>query len=362
MSGSGKLKLVISLIIFLLPQVAFAQIVKITKVLDTNLFELKDGRVIKMAGLDIPRKNNPGVHLAELAEKIVEYSEKSLSGHEFEIIPVSESSVDTTFSYVYIIKHYPLSTVDMNKEFIKFGFGRFSDNVDSLHREEYVSAELRAVKEKRGLWAFRPYEVKDTLDKEHSPAEYQHFRESDSLSYKIFVSMHRPSAPARFFGATVIGAGTGALSMIPFSLLGGAVGYSLGPGHDGWSGAIGGLIGAYVGFVVGSSTGVYFTAKSYYSEVSYIGTLASGILGSAAGIGIAALSSKGGSDIFWAAPFIFPLIGSVTYVMAADNSYNYESRQENSLRQEFSTYGNNSFKDYRNKEILYKIRLITIEF
>lgn len=52
--------ILLGLFIFIHP--ILAQTVKIVKILDSNLFELDDGRKVKLAGIDAPQLNHP-IHL-----------------------------------------------------------------------------------------------------------------------------------------------------------------------------------------------------------------------------------------------------------------------------------------------------------
>ena len=93
-----------------------------------------------------------------------------------------------------------------------------------------------------------------------------------------------------------------------FSLPGGVIGTAMGKG-DGAFGT--GLIGMYAGYLAGSSLGVYLVAKKDKPNISYWGTLGSGILGGV--IGMALLHDSNKNFIGSVAPFVFPLIASIIY-------------------------------------------------
>lgn len=54
--------------------------VKIARVLDANLFELKDGRKIKLANLETPSIHDPDPYRASLAKMIKKYGQERLAG------------------------------------------------------------------------------------------------------------------------------------------------------------------------------------------------------------------------------------------------------------------------------------------
>jgi len=76
------------------------------------------------------------------------------------------------------------------------------------------------------------------------------------------------------------------------------------------------LLGAYTGYVLGNSSGIWFVAKKYRRNPSFLGTLGSGVLGATAGTAIFyAVDQKG---VLSAAPLILPTVFSIFYVHQFD--------------------------------------------
>ncbi|MDF1612693.1 hypothetical protein [Stygiobacter electus] len=109
--------------------------------------------------------------------------------------------------------------------------------------------------------------------------------------------------------------GLGVLMGGLFSLPGGLVGIAI--NREKGLGELGpGLVGMYTGYLIGSSLGVYLIAKTEKPEVSFWGTLTSGLIGGAISIGIFQVSNQKG--IVTLAPFILPLLTSIIYTELID--------------------------------------------
>ncbi|MCP5060842.1 MAG: hypothetical protein GY936_00045 [Ignavibacteriae bacterium] len=63
---STKKILLLLFISFSITNTCLAQKVKIIKILDSNLFELTDGRLIKLAGVDVPNINHKNDNLQKV--------------------------------------------------------------------------------------------------------------------------------------------------------------------------------------------------------------------------------------------------------------------------------------------------------
>lgn len=353
MKISGSLKLLIAAFLLLFLQCSFAQKTRVVKILDSNLFELSDGRVVKMAGVDAPGKNYPGRILSLFSKKIVEYSKTTLKGREFEIVPASYDTTD--FQLVYILKHYPLGTEDVNKSFLAIGFGKFADNVDSLHREAYLNAEKDAAENNMGLWRYRAYGMNDTLDRKYSEAERKQIMDSDTMHVRLVRNKMKTPPPAKVFTECLAGAGAGFGGMLLFGYIGASAG-----GNDIGESLGGALVGGFFGYVVTSTLAVYLIASDDNPEVTYLGTLGCGLAGAFIGVGVGTLASHDSFVPFFLAPMVVSLIGSVTYANSVKEPPDMPLEID-SYRQEFSKCGSIAFKDYRNRESI-NINLVHISF
>jgi hypothetical protein len=114
-------------------------------------------------------------------------------------------------------------------------------------------------------------------------------------------------------------AGFGILLGAGLTLPGAFLGAMIGNISDNWWGGYAGfVVGAYTGYVVGSSLGVYSLAREHKPNISFLGTLSAGIIGSGMGFGINIASGHKG--VARVAPFILPIITSIVYTEYVDNS------------------------------------------
>jgi predicted membrane protein len=90
-------------------------------------------------------------------------------------------------------------------------------------------------------------------------------------------------AVLRVSGEVVMGGVMGCIVAIP----GGLIGYEV-TGGGSWN-IEGPLTGAYVGYVLGSSLGVYMIGKQANQNASFLETLAGGIIGAGAALGFVAM-------------------------------------------------------------------------
>jgi hypothetical protein len=94
------------------------------------------------------------------------------------------------------------------------------------------------------------------------------------------------------------------------SLLGGFIAIRMSNG-DGWDRFGNALIGAYAGYTIGSSLGVYWVAKVDKPNLSFPATMMSGIGG--AGIGILIFNASNQNGVGGVALIIMPLAFSILY-------------------------------------------------
>ena len=92
------------LLLVVLSNFVFAQKSKIVKILDSNLFELYDGTLVKLANLDVPNINHPNPSLREVGFDAYNYARTVLLNRGYEFIYPITSSPDTNYKLVYIIK------------------------------------------------------------------------------------------------------------------------------------------------------------------------------------------------------------------------------------------------------------------
>jgi len=105
-------------------------------------------------------------------------------------------------------------------------------------------------------------------------------------------------------------AGVGTLTGLAGTVAGAYTGASLSNKKD-LDALVPGFIGAYVGYLAGSSLGVYLIAKNINPNVSYLVTLGTELLGGFVGLQLFSASNQKG--ILSASPIIIPLLAGIIY-------------------------------------------------
>lgn len=294
--------LLIILFVFIISIKANPQYVKIEKVIDSNLFELKDKSRIKLAGIDMPRIDNPDYFLSKTAKEAVKYTEERLTKKYLRMEVISETD---ELRIVYLIEEYPFGDINQNVKLLEQGFGRFINNIDSSDLELFGKAENTAKKQKNGIWKVVYYLTNDTLDREYSETEKNNSRVIDSLNY-VYQNLTKP----RF--THIIGE----LALSPVAGL--AAGFATGfisvavSGVSGFGAIVPAYIGGYIGYLFGSSFVIYAFADGTTKDVDLGSTIIISALGGGIGIALYA-DNKSHDDWRGLMPFILPVISSVIY-------------------------------------------------
>ncbi|MCB9207137.1 MAG: thermonuclease family protein [Ignavibacteriales bacterium] len=341
----------------------FAQKVRITKILDSNLFETSDSVKIKLAGVDVPNINHPNKQLREIGIEAFEYAKSNLINRPFDININQENFIDSSYYLVTLIRVFPLATKDYTEEYLTKGFGKYIYNLSELDSVKYMAAENEAKEDKDGIWNFNT-EIDEVYDNPELSKNITDEFISDTLyafsstgSFLINLNAEQRIA-IEIIAAPSFGFITGVLG----GLAGGIIGAPF--GTDGWENLGYIVIGFYTGYLLGNSIAVYNVAKYGNRQVDFGGTLFSGIIGAAVGLGIA--YSRGTffeDEIYIYAPLVLPGIASILYAnliapkkeLSEVSLTNYHN--EVLIRKDFITH-----QDIYNSKKLIEINLIRINF
>ena len=312
------------LLLVILNNIVSAQKSKIVKILDSNLFELYDGSLIKLANLDVPNINHRNSRLREVGLNAYDYARTVLLNRSYEFIYPSSTKSDTIYKLVHIIKEYPLETRDYTKTYLENGFGKFLPNALAGDSLKYILAQQEASQSGEGIWEFI-ISKGDTLD--------QSFLGYELLTAAVMDSVYGTS----FFGSLFVNSTneervlleviSAPILGVPFAFLGGflAAGLSSFGGSEGWDNLGYSIIGAYLGYTLGNAAAVYLIAKNGEKQVTFGETFLASAFG--AGVGAALFLSAddyGGSTIIAYSPLILPGLAAIIYanIIADDNVEN----------------------------------------
>lgn len=337
-----------------------AQTAKIKKIIDSNLFETDDGRVIKLAGLDVPNMNHPDRYLRGVADKAYVYARSVFLNRVFDIYPLGAKDSTRNYEIVIMQKSYPLGLLDYNKEYLSQGFGRFTGIVPKTFYNDYRNAEQDALASERGIWKVVRGGSTEVLDRQFSSEEAAGYVQKDSLIFLRNPIKKRDESAGQILSEVVIGPAAGFLTALPSAYMFAGLG-ALDSKQNKWSPLIWGALGAGVGYITGNALGVYLVAHSENPNVSFIRTVSASFVGAAGGIGLASLFYRSDSAVPYIIALAGPLVGAMVYThflvpppIVRDN-YPYS---ENPGR----TGNSSSHKDLYNSTLQYRMNLFTIAF
>lgn len=329
-----------------------AQEVKILKILDANLFETESGELIKLAGVDIPGLNHPNPYLRREAGEAVTYERSVFLNKRIALVRVKK---DSLYNYVIMKKIYPLGETDYNEQFLENGMGRFTGEADIIHYDTYKAAEAKARDNNRGIWMILPADHSGNLDRKYSKDEYM---KVDS----IYTAQYRKNKANELLHPAAIMAYE-ALAGPAMGIAGGFIsGLAIASANSnhGFETIGSFILGAGFGYITGTALGVYLVALRNNEDVSFWGTLGFSFLGTAAGIGLAAIPKDHEHPGYAVAGLFMPLAGSMIYTNLIDNTPSY-NLPEADMR-DLSFNRSYSHKDLYNSSMLYSVNILRINF
>lgn len=342
-------KLALLFVFFLLNEAIQPQYIIITKVINSNLFELRDSTRIKLAGVDMPRLNNPDYLLRKVAKDAVLFSKVNLVNKPLQLKVLSEND---GVKLVYLVHEYPLSFKNHNLSFLEQGFGKFVNNIDTNDLEKFREAEKEGRDDKKGIWKIGDFDFMGVLDREFTEEERNDEALTDSLEYLI------KTTPEPGFGhvaaEVLLGPAVGFITGLPTALFFVGIG-----GSSGWDALGYGLLGWYTGYIIGNGLCTYAIADNTTKKVNPFGA----IMFSALGGGLALLSLENDrsltDDWMWFSLLVFPTVSSVLYAnVIAEDKYpvhNISSRK-------YFDDKTITAADHYNSTKLFEVNLLTISF
>jgi len=349
--------------------ISLSQKVKIKKILDSNLFELTDGRLIKLAGIDVPNINHKNENLQEVGISAFKYAKQMFHKKRYELTYPKTSMHDSIFSLVYIIKKYPLQTKDFTKEYLEKGFAKIIPNTKFFEDNSYVEAEQEAKKNQYGIWKFKNNYNSDTLDQTFLAAHFLTDEDIDSITTLLqhLPFVHNASVTTQIilegFAAPIIGTLT--------SFGGGLVGFGLGTllygteqGDGLQTAGVFALGGMYIGYTLGNAIGVHFIARNNARDVSLGQSILWSTLGAASGIAIVTCTGN-----FWRGnilaytPLFLPGLASIIYAnFIAPKKVVKQNISQSSISNTNFIENKLTHKDLYNSTKLLEINLFRINF
>jgi len=120
--------------------------VRITQILDTNLFKTADGKIISLANVKIISIQDPDSLRQRFAFRVYSFAEKSL------INKVLFLEVATENDSVLIVHLWDELFESVNRKFLQMGYGYFDPKPDSKYFRKYEIAADNAKRNELGIY------------------------------------------------------------------------------------------------------------------------------------------------------------------------------------------------------------------
>jgi hypothetical protein len=125
---------------------------KIIQILDCDRFRMASGEVVRLAAVEAPSILGGDSSMVWLTDRIMQYAEDHLLQEVCYLKRAGSSKVDSASLPVQMYQKFMLSTVCINEEYLKNGFGRYWPDGDTTNQALYASAQEIARSRKRGVW------------------------------------------------------------------------------------------------------------------------------------------------------------------------------------------------------------------
>jgi endonuclease YncB( thermonuclease family) len=127
-----------------------AQNVRISKIIDTNLFELDNGQKVTLYGLFVPERQDTNVGLSRIADIVFKWENEYLLDGNFSFDTLLRSSNGIVAVVMY--KKNPLYKTDVAKRFLENGYAALLSHASKAYSEELSEYQDVARKDSLGIW------------------------------------------------------------------------------------------------------------------------------------------------------------------------------------------------------------------
>jgi endonuclease YncB( thermonuclease family) len=144
-------KIILLISTFFFSSFIYSQSYRITKVLETNLFELDNNKKVKLYGLYIPSRHDTNIVLSKLARTIFQWENVNLLDENIsvEILGKSDEGIDLVAMY----ENYPLFIKEnIADEFLSNGWASIMHGINNDYLQKIIKYQEDAQNNKNGIW------------------------------------------------------------------------------------------------------------------------------------------------------------------------------------------------------------------
>ncbi|MBZ0198826.1 MAG: thermonuclease family protein [Ignavibacteriaceae bacterium] len=145
----SKIFLIISMFCF--SSIAYSQSYHITKIIETNLFELDNHKKVKLYGLFIPSRQDSHSTLSKLADIIYQWETENLLDANVAIETLGSTEDGTNLVAIY--KNYPFFIrKNIANELLSNGWASLIIDINNDYLQSLITYQEEAQKNKDGIW------------------------------------------------------------------------------------------------------------------------------------------------------------------------------------------------------------------
>lgn len=137
-------------VILLSSSLILAQTHKITKIIDTNLFELDNNQKVKFYGLFIPSLKDSNNSISKLGKQIWQWENDRLLNKNFRFDFISKDT--NGVSEVVIYKSYAFSEKNLALQMLFEGYASLLNDIDKKYYNQLIGSQKHAQKYRLGIW------------------------------------------------------------------------------------------------------------------------------------------------------------------------------------------------------------------
>ncbi|MBN1782218.1 hypothetical protein JW948_13885 [bacterium] len=126
--------------------------IRIDKIIDCNLYQLKDGRKISLVNVGTPSLTDTSRTARRVSREIMAYCKAEMRNFSLSAEFVAEDE-KTGVWRVHLMREYDLNTKNFNEHFLENGFGFYQEKPRTEYSESYFKAAQKAYKNNAGVFA-----------------------------------------------------------------------------------------------------------------------------------------------------------------------------------------------------------------
>jgi len=140
------------MIVMILSTAVFSQNYRITKVIETNLFELDNGQKVKFYGIFIPAQKDSNLEMAKISSEILKWENEYLLNKFFDFNIIN--NVNNGISESNIFKTDSSVRKNMANQLLERGYAIIKPDIDKNYGSQLFGSQKKAEQLGVGMWEY----------------------------------------------------------------------------------------------------------------------------------------------------------------------------------------------------------------